>query len=55
MFQCWALQRGACLADKVESSRVLDYVALCLSSIVVYEHPWVVGCMVVGVMGQYSV
>ena len=42
MFQHWALQSGACLADKVESSRVVDYVALCLSSIVVYEHLWMV-------------
>ena len=37
MFQCGTLQFGALCADKVESSRVLDYVALCLPSIVVYE------------------
>ena len=36
MFQCGALQFGALCVDK-ESSRVLDYVALCLPSIVVYE------------------
>ena len=43
MLQCWALQFGASLADKVESSRILGYVVHCLSSIVVNEHTCIMG------------
>ena len=43
MLQCWALQFGASLADKVESSRILGYVDHCLSSIVVNEYTCIMG------------
>ena len=43
MLQCWALQFGASLADKVESSRIPGYVVHCLSSIVVNEHACMMG------------
>ena len=43
MLQCWALQFGASLADKVESSRILGYVVHCLSSIVVNEYTCMMG------------
>ena len=38
VLQQWTLQFSARQADKVEPSRILDYVALCLSSIVVNKH-----------------
>ena len=38
VLQVWAIQFGASLADKVESSRILGYVVHCFSSIVVNEH-----------------
>ena len=42
MLQQWTLQFSARQADKVEPSRILDYVALCLSSIVVNKHLYVI-------------
>ena len=60
MLQCWALQFGASLADKVESSRILGYVVHCLSSIVVNEYTCIMGsraytCMIYSKLGTREV
>ena len=51
MLQVWAIQFGASLADKVESSRILGYVVHCFSSIVVNEH----SCTGETVLLQYNI